>query len=370
MAYTQRLVLLLVAISCFFPLNTALAEPFSASIVDIDETVNLIRVEDHRGQRYAVPYDDTFIQDLRTGDRVRVDAVEQEDGTTIYHILDIIRIPALIWLAALFVVSLFLANGKKGLRSLVTLAITFFVLLYGAIPLLLHGWNPVLVVTVGGTLAIGWSIYFLYGWNHNSHVTMVSILSSLTIVALLSAFFIRLASLTGFVSDEITILYNIGYDTLDARGLLLAAFVIGALGVLDDLIISQVSTVEELRQANPTQSSTTLYQAAMRVGHNHTGAIINTLVLAYASTSLPLLILLSIGEQPLDTWSGILNNEVIATEIVRTLVGSIGILLSMPIATLLAVFWRSGGPTAAAWQEAADRCDTCQTHEATHTNEQ
>jgi len=118
--------------------------------------------------------------------------------------------------------------------------------------------------------------------------------------------------------------------------LLLAGIIIGTLGILDDIAVSQVAAVGELRRANGTMPKRGIYHAAMRVGRSHLSAIINTLIMAYAGTALPLLVLLHVNGNAAGT---VINSELIATEIVRAVVGSLGLVLAMPIATLVAVWF-------------------------------
>lgn len=120
-------------------------------------------------------------------------------------------------------------------------------------------------------------------------------------------------------------------------GLFLAGTIVGTIGVLDDVVISQAAVVEELVDANPGLSRGELFRRAMRVGTDHTAAVVNTLFLAYAGASLPLLLLFSIQQPPFLTFRDVVNNELVASEIVRTLVGSIGLVLTVPITTALAV---------------------------------
>lgn len=260
------------------------------------------------------------------------------DGQKEYIISSFDRSGSIIMLFVLFAIVLVLVNGKRGLKSLLNLVITYSIILSIIIPLILNGWSPVLVTVVGGIIAMGWNVYFSHGINKKSHATMAGIASSLLIVGVLGWLFIRYSSLSGSIEQGVNILYGVGYKNINFRGLLLAAVLIGALGVLDDLVVSQVSVVKELKDKNPDIPKTELFKSAMRVGHDHTSAIVNTLVLAYTSASFPLVILFSVGVKPFNSLTNTLNNETVATEIVRMLVGGIGILLSMPIATVIATY--------------------------------
>ena len=229
-------------------------------------------------------------------------------------------------------------SGKQGLRSLFNLFLTFIIIIFVVIPLVLKGWNPVLAVVGGGSLAMFFTIYITYGINRKSHGTLISIIVSLFLAGALSTFFVKFSSLTGFVEEEATFLITLGYSTLDMRGILLAAIIVGTLGVVDDLAISQISLVKELSEVNKKMKKIELFRSALRVGRDHTSSMVNTLVLAYTGAAFPLMILFTLGHPPFDSFHSILNNEVVATEIVRTLVGSIALLLTMPISTWIGVW--------------------------------
>ena len=165
--------------------------------------------------------------------------------------------------------------------------------------------------------------------------------ASLLLTCLLGALFVDLTQVTGLVSEEVGFLQAFGGD-LDFRGLLLAGLVIGALGVLDDVTVTQVAAVWELREADPTRGARSLYRAGLRIGRDHVASTVNTLVLAYAGASLPLLLLFETADQHL---GDVLTGEAIAVEIVRALVGSIGLVASVPITTGLAALVVTRGPT-------------------------
>jgi uncharacterized membrane protein len=158
------------------------------------------------------------------------------------------------------------------------------------------------------------------------------------IVGVLSVFFTGLCRLSGFAEEETMYLVGLTNGTINIEGILLAGFIIGALGVLDDLAVSQVSTVQELSRANPELSRFEIYKSAMVVGVDHISSMVNTLFLAYAGASLPLLLLFHYRLPPFVSIEQILNHEVIATEILRTLIGSIGLALTVPITTFLAAY--------------------------------
>lgn len=275
----------------------------------------------------------------QVGDKVLVVAAADHEGNIQYYITDYVRANSLWLLAIVFVLSLFIVGGWKGLRSLLALAATFFVIIKYIIPSILSGASPLITVLIGSLIILLIIIYFTEGFCARSHIAVISIFLSLIITVILSWFFVGLTKLTGLASEEAAFLINIGEQAINFKGLLLAGIIIGALGVLDDVVISQVAAVEQIAKANSQQSRVEIFKRAYKVGVSHVSSMTNTLFLAYAGVSLPLLILFASGQSAFARWSQVINNEAVAAEIVRTLAGSIGLILSVPIATIVAVRW-------------------------------
>lgn len=273
----------------------------------------------------------------KEGDKVLVLYDKTPDGEDYYQIVDSLRGGVLGWLSLMFVVILLLVAKKKGFRSLLGLLLSFVVIMKFIIPKIIAGSNPLFIGIFGSLLILVLLIYINEGWGKISHVSILAIFLSLFITALLSILFTNLAKLTGLAGDEVMYLMNIADKSINFQGLLLAGIIIGTLGVLDDLVVSQVYLVKEIKDANPNLNNNEVYKKSMRVGVAHIGAMTNTLFLAYAGVSLPLLMLFAVKNPPFLSFFDVVNNELIATEIVRTLVGSIGLVLAVPIATLLAV---------------------------------
>lgn len=314
------------------------SKKIKAEITEVKQ--DYIKAENDSGERFTIDRETQYklAGEVHKGDNVILKKIKKA-GTTQYIIESFDRVGSVLILFALFVLVLILVNGKRGLKSMVNLAITYLVILFAIVPLILQGYSPVPIAVVGGLIAMSWNVYFTHGLSKKSHATIICIGVSLLLVGILGWIFIQTTSLSGSIEEGANILSGVGYDEINFRGLLLAAVLIGALGVLDDLVISQVSVVEELKNKNPDLSKKELFKSAMKVGHDHTSAIVNTLVLAYTSASFPLVILFSVGVRPFNSITNTLNNETVATEIVRMLVGGIGILLSMPVATLVAVYF-------------------------------
>ncbi|OIO51814.1 hypothetical protein COY93_00320 [Candidatus Uhrbacteria bacterium CG_4_10_14_0_8_um_filter_58_22] len=285
----------------------------------------------------GLDYDVLSTNEYRPGDEVFVTRNLNLDGNETFYIVDRVRTWPLFWLALLFATLVVAVGRLKGLRALIVLGLTFAVILKFIVPLVLAGHSPLLVGIVGSVMILFFAIYVTEGFDRASHLAVVATVVSLTMTGLLSSAFIGLAQLTGFESEDAMFLATSGGGAVNVRGLLLVGIVIGTLGVLDDVVISQIAVVEELKRADPSSDSRTIYRRAMSVGISHLSSMVNTLFLTYAGASLPLLMLFSInGLAPLG-FDQAISNEMLATEIVRTLVGSIGLVAVVPISTLLAV---------------------------------
>ncbi|MEY2641261.1 MAG: hypothetical protein RL150_654 [Candidatus Parcubacteria bacterium] len=255
------------------------------------------------------------------------------DGTELYTVRDLDRRGALIVLSLLFVAVVLIFGRLQGLRSLVSLLGSFVVIMYVLLPLLLRGFDPVVTSILVGALILSVAIFFTHGFTSRSLIAFTGTVVSIGITGLLATLAVDWLSLSGFFSDE-TVYLNFTTDgLLDFRGLLLGGMIIGVLGVLDDIAITQVAVVGELKHALPSASARTLYTRALRVGREHVSALVNTIVLAYAGVSLPLMLWFYGSDA---SFGMVVNNEVFATEIARTIVGSIGLILTVPITTALA----------------------------------
>ena len=271
---------------------------------------------------------------LRIGEIILVMINQRvDDGSTFVSFIDFERRGSLVWLFAAFVFVSVLISGWKGVRSLIGILFSLSIIIFFIIPQILAGKDPVLVSILGSFVFLSVSMYLVYGWTLKTHAAVAGILIALFITGLLSAFFIDFTRLTGFGDENAMFLVQQNTAQISLRGLLLAGMLIGALGVLDDLVISQASAVFELHSANSRLDLKFLYRRAMNIGRDHVASTVNTLVLAYAGASLPMLLLFSLNS---GDYALLSNMSMVAEEIVRTLVGSIGLFLSVPITTFLA----------------------------------
>lgn len=292
-----------------------------------------------RGERETAnlegPSGQLQLPDYRVGDEVVVAIDEQPDGTTTFSVIDRWRLPLIGGLAALLAIVTIGIAGWRGVRSLVALALALVLAIRVLIPLLLAGWNPlVLAIALGATVTII-SFVLTQGLTRTTWAAIIGTLAGLAITGLLAGVVTGLARFTPAQgSQEVLAIGQLAGSTIDLSGLLLAGVVFGGLGVLIDVAIGQAATAEELRAVDPTLDRRSLYGRTMNVGVAHLGATVNTLVFAYLGSALPLLVLFSIQVRGLGFP---LNEEVIAVEVVRTLIGSIGIVLTVPITTAVAV---------------------------------
>ncbi len=268
----------------------------------------------------------------KADDRVQVSQIIRPDGGELYFITEPDRLGALITLLLLFVVVIIAVSRWKGVRSLLGMAVSLYVITQFILPMILAGRDPVLVSVLGAFGLLAVTQYLIYGWSIKTHAAVLGIFISLVITGVLASLFVEATRLTGFGAEEVGFL-QAAAGSINPRGLLLAGILIGAIGVLDDLTISQASAVFELSRANRALSIRELFRRAMNIGQDHIASTVNTLVLAYVGASLPLLLLFAVYPQP---FGQIVNREFVTEEVVRTLVGSLGLVSAVPITTLLA----------------------------------
>lgn len=262
-------------------------------------------------------------------------SVDGIDGRETYSVKDIDRRPIILFFVALFVAVVLFFSGKQGIRSLIALAGSFFIILYVLVPSLLAGHPPVLTSIVIATIILFLAIYLTHGFNRVSTVAFTGTVLAVILTGFLAYLGVTFARLNGFASEEAFYLNLNTQGTLDFAGLLLGGIIIGVLGVLDDIAVTQAAVVSELYNSASHLSRKEIYKKALRVGREHVGALVNTLALAYTGASLPLLLFFSMSDSSI---SSIINQEIFATEIIRTVIGSIGLILTVPITTLLAVY--------------------------------
>jgi uncharacterized membrane protein len=294
------------------------------------------------GTQVALPefnleYDRVSIR-LSPGDKV---IVGYEDSNDYYFFVDRDRRTPLVWLAGLFALVVVALGRLRGALALVGMAATLVVLVAFVAPSVLDGNDPVLVAVVAAAVIAFVSLYLTHGLNLRTTVALAGTLASLGLTLGLSWVFFRLSEFTGLATEEGLTLPLIAGD-VDLASLLLGGAIIGALGALDDVTVTQVATVAELRYRSPGLPRRELITSGIRVGREHIAATVNTLLLAYAGAGLPLVLLFAVSDQSL---AMVANSELIAVEIVRTLCGSLGLVAAVPVTTVLAALVNAGaGP--------------------------
>ncbi len=265
---------------------------------------------------------------LAVGDAV---FIGYEPTTAYYFYADRDRGNTLVWLSVLFAIVVVALARWRGFSALVAMVATLAMLIGFVAPSVLDGNDPVLVAAVAGAAIAFVSLYMTHGFNPTTTVALAGTLASLLLTLVVSALFFDLASFSGLATEEGLTLPLLA--DINVSSLLLAGAVIGALGALDDITVTQVAAVAELHHRNDRLTVSELVTSGIRVGREHIASVVNTLLLAYAGASMPLLLVFAASDQPLGT---VANSEIVAVEIVRTLCGSIGLVAAVPVTTLMA----------------------------------
>lgn len=344
----KRLFLYFFILFFFFPVFVSAQETqeLRATVTNIvqEDTVDgqqvvIFEATDDAGERYRVDtsqgYTQGFEYRVQEGTRVVLQVIKNPDGSETVFLADIVRTKILFWLVALFALVTIMVGLTRGALALVGLSITLAILFVWIMPRIIAGSDPVLEVILGGAFIMLVNMHLVHGFKKKTFVAFGSIVIGLAVVAGISYLFTFLAQLTGLACEDASFLYFHLPDIIEPRGLLLAGIILGALGVLDDIAITQQQAVVELLEVDQTLSQKELFTRAMRIGRHHIASVVNTLVLAYAGAALPLFLLFFISGSV--DWSHFVNTEIVAEEIVRTLAGTTGLVLLVPISTWFAV---------------------------------
>jgi uncharacterized membrane protein len=272
---------------------------------------------------------------LQVGERVYVQELKDLEGDPNYTFHDKYRLPVVLVVIAIFLLVVIIFAGIKGLSATAGLVFSILVLIGFVVPRILAGNDPLLISLIGIAVIGFISFYLAHGFNKKTTVALVSTFIALLIGGLLTILITHFAKLTGAYSEEALFLRNELGD-INLKGILLSAIMFGVLGVLDDVTISQVASVLEIKRANPKLSFKELYSRGISIGKDHVASLVNTLVLAYVSASLPLLLFFAVNQGV--SLELVLNEEFIAVEIFRSLIGGLAIILAVPISTILAAY--------------------------------
>jgi uncharacterized membrane protein len=319
-------------------------EEGETGIGDVVQRYQVAHIEllegEHQGISMAMDYGRKQILPnsiyLQPGDTILVTIGTHTDGFLTVFFVDFVRTNVLLWLTVIFVTVILLMSRWKGLRSLLSMAFSLIVIIRYIIPHILAGEDPLQVSIIGSVILLGVTLYLTYGWNLKTHAAVVSMIVVLLITGTVAGLAVLATRLSGAGSENALFLIQTLNTQINLRGLLLGGMIIGALGVLDDLVTTQASAVFELHHANVSLGFRALFHSAMRIGQDHVAATVNTLVLAYAGASLPMLLLFSLAR---GNYGNLVNFQFVAEEIVRTLVGSLGLVLAVPLTTVIAILF-------------------------------
>ncbi|MFZ2664265.1 MAG: YibE/F family protein [Patescibacteria group bacterium] len=308
--------------------NGGYYQKLQVEITDKDLKGKVLIVENGTG-------DTPVSQKYNKGDGLVLTGFQDEAGEIHLYVSDYVRRDQLLSLFLIFLVLSIVIAGKRGFSSFIGMLITFFIIFSFVLPKISSGANPILVILLFSLIAIPITFYLSHGLNKKTNVAIVGTFISLVITVILSSIYVGSSKLTGFTTDEASFLQIIKGGTINMRGILLAGIIIGFLGVLDDITVSQSAIVFQLKDANRRLNFSDLFKRSMDVGKDHIASMINTLILVYTGASLPLLLLFTDSTR---TFSEVVNYEIISSEIIRTLLGSIGLILAVPITTAIAAF--------------------------------
>jgi uncharacterized membrane protein len=285
---------------------------------------------------------------LAVGNKVVVSISKTPENLVNAYFVDFVRTTPILWLTGIFAVAIILISRWKGVRALLSTVFSLYIIIGYIIPHILAGEDPLTVSIIGSVILLGVTLYLTYGWTLKTHAAVLSMILVLLLTGALSALFVLFAKLNGTGDENVMFLMQLMETPINLRGLLLGGMIIGALGVLDDLVTTQAAAVFELHHANPNYGFRNLYNSAMRIGQDHVAATVNTLVLAYAGASLPMLLMFSLAK---GDYGYLVNFSFIAEEIVRTLVGSLGLIAAVPLTTAIAIFFATRAESLGKWEQ-------------------
>jgi uncharacterized membrane protein len=270
---------------------------------------------------------------FKVGSRVYVSLSEGIDGEEVWSVESYSRENSLLFLFSLFVLLIIIITGVRGVRATLGLAVSFLVLYFFAIPRINMGQSLFWVAVITIFILLGASTFVTYGINIKSVIAFISTLLGIILISLLGYIVISNLNITGTGDESSAMLYDATFGTIRLSSIFLLSIVIGSLGVLDDVTVGQTSAMMEIYSANKSLSSTELFKRSMNIGKDHISSMVNTLFIAYAGSSFSLVMLLSANNP---NFRILINTGFVVEEIVRTLVASIGLILVVPLTSLLA----------------------------------
>jgi uncharacterized membrane protein len=325
------------------------SEKFYGEVKKVDTGTQIIGEENQLIQTLEVQLDsgEVVIPELiilrseqslsyKVGDKVILALRKNVDGQEIYTVTDFQRTIPLAALIVIFIILVVAVGKKKGIYSLIGLCFSFFVIFTFILPQLYTGKDSLFITVIAAIIVIPVTFYLSHGFNRKTSMAIIGTLITLLISGILAEVFVELTKLSGFSSDEAFFLQQRN-ELINLRDILLSSLIISFLGILDDITISQSAIAFELHNTSERQLSfNELYSKTMNIGKDHIASLVNTLILVYTGAALPLLLLVTSNTTSI---SEFLNTEILAEEVVRTLVASIGLISAVPITTLITCYY-------------------------------
>lgn len=357
MIYFRKIILVCLLLNFFVPslvgaqeVHQELQEIVKAEVIEVvnqyerditgtgaSTTVQELRIQIKEGEKKGevVPLENDLVI-LDKGDAIFVNRIVMIDGTEYFSFKDVERRMPLIIITLIFFALIIWLSGRQGIRAIISLGLSIAAVIFLLVPALLAGYSPAWSSLVIAGLILSFTLFFTHGFKPRVVITFFGTFTAVFITCLIAWIWTEWMRFTGFSSDASVYLNFATNGHLDLAGLLLGSIIIGLLGVLDDVSITQASVVQQLRNANPNLGFKDLYSRAIQVGRDHVGSLVNTLALAYVGASLPMILLYAHSEASIFS---LVNQEVIASEILRIVVGSIGLILAVPLTTVMAAWY-------------------------------
>jgi len=279
---------------------------------------------------------DSYVMDIdvKVGQKVLISVEIYEDGTTEFYITSEVRDHYILYMLIGFVLVLIIVGRFQGVKTIFTLGVTFFFIVMVELPLLIKGYNAVWVTVIVAIFITIITVTVISGLTKKSLAAIIGTTFGVIIAGGLAIFVSNQVKLTGLSMDEAVMLLSIQGETINFQYLLFAAILLGALGAIMDVAMSIASSIDEVHNVNAALSFKELFDSGMRVGRDIMGTMANTLILAYTGSSLPLLLLFMSAN---DSLTRLVNLDIIATEVIRSLAGSIGLVLTIPVTAIISV---------------------------------
>ncbi len=326
------LVFLIVLITIFYTENSYLLKNQAILTKKISENKNQLIFE---GKQKDINLKLIFFKNEKQNFYPEInDKVIFEKLNNQYVITDFYRIKGVFYILILFLLISFFVIKKQFITTFLGLFLSFFIIFSSIIPNILSGYNPVISVILAAIFVIPINYYLTHGFNNKSHSAILGSIIGLVISLILGYIFTKITYITGTSSEESNFILALTEKNYDFRGIFIASIIIGVLGSIDDVTINQASVVEKIVESNKSLKIKEIYKKAIDIGKDHINSIINTLILVYTSASLPLLLLFQISKKD---FLEVLNYEIIASEIIRTLVATISTIIVIPLTTYFAI---------------------------------